>query len=31
MNKNIVFEKRFMRLLGWEEFGVSGLHHMEQN
>ena len=31
LKKNIVFEKRIMRLFGWEEFGVSGLHQMEQN
>ena len=29
--KNIVFEKRIMRLFGWEEFGVSGSHRMVQN
>ena len=29
--KNIVFENRIMRLFGWAEFGVSGLHQMEQN
>ena len=31
LKKNIVFEKRIMKLFGWEEFGVSGLHQMEQN
>ena len=31
LKNNILFEKRIMRLFGWEEFGVSGLHQMEQN
>ena len=31
LKKNFVCENRIMKLFGWAEFGVSGLHQMEQN